>query len=320
MILEKLVERLIEKIPEEYSDLEKARYLYINLAKIFTFDKDYYLGNSKMQKKLIFQANKEAIGKREIVLNRKNKAICISISKAFNYALNRVGIDASSYKANIDDPHISSKFFIDGKSYLADLQLDLMYIQMGRETRFFGKGFGNESLTDEEIRKIDNKIGYNFQGENIVSEKLKSIQEKCKSINSFSEKVELVVNELKGLELLKGMDFVETDSFYFWVFKRVLSMDDYRNIRRNFLYTKDEKGNRSEYDYYLTVLNSGNNPKRTYDRYEFDRSTNSFNKISEEIFREKIKGKNSNKNDKILGIKERKTDSKTDKNSDFGDK
>ena len=65
------------------------------------------------------------------------------------------------------------------------------------------------------------------------------------------------------------------------------------------------------YDYYLTILNSGNNLTRTYDRYEFDREKHMFNKISEEVFREKIKGKISAKNVKILGIKEKNNKSRS---------
>ena len=316
MIFEKLIDRLIEKIPNEYSEIEKARYLYINLAKIFTFDENYYLGNSKMQKKIVLHSNKESIGKREIVLNKKNKAVCISISKAYSYALNRVGIDANIIRANEDDPHISTRFYIGDESYLADLQLDLLYIQMGRETRFFGKGFSGESLTDEELKRIDDKIGYSYSGENEVSKKLKVLQEKCENMDSFSKKVELIIDQVKDIECLKNMDLVEVDAFYFWMFKKVLSMDDYREIRRNFLFSKDEEGNRSTYDYYLSILNSGNNPNRTFDRYEFDREKHMFNKISEEVFREKIKGKISAKNVKILGIKEKNNKKK---NSDIED-
>ena len=320
MIFEKLIDRLIVKIPKEYSEMEKARYLYINLAKIFTFDEDYYLGNTKMQKKLIFQANKEAIRKKEIVENRKNKAICISIAKAYNYALNKVGIDASIYKANPDDPHVSSRFVIGDNSYIADLQLDLLYIQMKRETRFFGRGYGNEGLTDKDLNDLDDKIGYNYSGENEVSKKIKEIEEECKNIDSFSEKIEMIINKLKDVEYLKKMDLVEVDTFYFWVFKKIFPIEDYRNIRRNFLYNKDTDGNRTEYDYYLTVLNSGNNPNRTYDRYEFDRNNSEFNKIGEAEFREKIIGKISAKNVKVLGIREKKDNIKIDNNNDFEEK
>ena len=320
MIFEKLIDRLIEKIPKEYSEMEKARYLYINLAKIFTFDENYYLGNSKMQKQIVLRSNKESIGKREIVLNKKNKAVCISIAKAYCYALNKIGIEAHVCQYNPDDPHVSTLFYVEGKSYIADLQLDLLYVQMGRKTRFFGKGYANEDLPDEEIERIDEKIGYNYKGENEVSKKLKMLQEKCKGIKTFFNRVNLIIEELKDIDCLKDMGLVEVDAFYSWTFKRIFTIGEYKNIRKNFIYSKDEEGNRSVHDYYLTVLNSENNPNRTYDRYEFDREKMVFNKISEEVFRKKIKGKLSAKNEKILGIREKKANKKVDNNGDFEDK
>jgi len=305
MVIEKLVQRLIEKIPTEYSDLEKARYVYISLAKIFTFDENYYIGNSKMHKKLILTAKHEPIKDKEVDLSKKNKAICISIAKTYNYVLNKIGINANLYNPNQEDPHVCSRIEIGDKSYLADLQLDLLFIQMNRPTRFFGRGFSNESLTDEELSQIDDKIGYDYNGENEVSKIIKNLIKKCNEINCFPKEVEYIIQELGKIDCLKDMELVEIDTFYSWILKRMFKLSDYTNIRKNFLYSLDENRNRSEYDYYLSVLNSGKSRERSYDRYEFDRAKKKFRKIDEIDFRSKIKGKISAKGIKILGIKEK---------------
>ena len=49
-LLEKYVERIKQKT-EEYSELEKIRYVYIDLGQKFSFDLDFSFGNTKTKNK-----------------------------------------------------------------------------------------------------------------------------------------------------------------------------------------------------------------------------------------------------------------------------
>lgn len=50
-LLEKYVERIKQKT-EEYSELEKIRYVYIDLGQKFSFDLDFSFGNTKTKNKI----------------------------------------------------------------------------------------------------------------------------------------------------------------------------------------------------------------------------------------------------------------------------
>lgn len=74
-LLEKYVERIKQKT-EGYSELEKIRYVYIDLGQKFSFDLDFSFGNAKTKNKIY----NECIKNQEIEKSmQNNKIICRSI-------------------------------------------------------------------------------------------------------------------------------------------------------------------------------------------------------------------------------------------------
>ena len=70
MELDKVAKQIIDRMPKDLSDLEKARYVYIELGKLASFDADYWHGNTKTQKRLYTRAMREPINfekKKEII-------------------------------------------------------------------------------------------------------------------------------------------------------------------------------------------------------------------------------------------------------------
>ena len=50
MDINNLTENVLRRMPANLTQIEQARYIYLQLGKLFTFDEKYWLGNSKNQK------------------------------------------------------------------------------------------------------------------------------------------------------------------------------------------------------------------------------------------------------------------------------
>ena len=144
--------------------LEKARFVYLELGKMVSFNEEYWFGNSKIKNK-IYKSQTKIEDLKDI---KNNKIICVSLSNLYNYMMGRIGIKAVQAHDVNDSRHVYSEFEIDGKRYKADLQKDLHFIQTKRRTWEFGEIdvlVADSEVNTEEIEKIDAKIGYSYQGE-----------------------------------------------------------------------------------------------------------------------------------------------------------
>ena len=153
--------KIIENMPKGLTQIEKARYIYIQLGKIFSYDERYITSESEEEKKQIF--NK----KIEDVID--NKVVCTSLSKIYENMLNRVGIKSKTVFLQGERlGHAITELEIDEKEYFTDLTHDLMNIKTGLKTNEFmiGKPENNqkyEIITEEELKKIDDKLEYTYK-------------------------------------------------------------------------------------------------------------------------------------------------------------
>lgn len=80
----------IKNMPENLNDIEKARYIYIQLGKYFSYDERYLTSGTQEKRDELFNKNfKTIIG---------DKVVCSTISDLYTYLLNRVGIDAKTIR------------------------------------------------------------------------------------------------------------------------------------------------------------------------------------------------------------------------------
>ena len=75
---QEFIQSIKEKLPNNLSDLEIAKYIYIQLGKQKAFDEKYFFGNSKTRKKIYKLAEQNKIDSEQASKNKK--IICVSLS------------------------------------------------------------------------------------------------------------------------------------------------------------------------------------------------------------------------------------------------
>lgn len=202
---------LLDKIDPNWSEIEKARYIYIELGKFFIYDSDFVSAKDN--------AKREEIGSRDITDIKNNKIVCMSISRIYTELLKQCGIQSELVmippdKNNPKDVgHAYTKITIDGKTGSVGLIHDLTNIKIGFKTQDFLPNITDEKvkkykeslklqgLSDEEIdneirekrnkileisqedlREIDKKIGYTNKEGKYFDDILKEVKNTFESV------------------------------------------------------------------------------------------------------------------------------------------
>ena len=82
-------EEILKGVPKEYSELEKAIYIYIKMCKLFTYDDEYYAVGQKGPASLK-HIDPSYI---ESLTLEKNRAVCFELSLIYGKLLNEMGIN-----------------------------------------------------------------------------------------------------------------------------------------------------------------------------------------------------------------------------------
>ena len=79
---------IIRKMPADLTKLEQARYIYLELGKMISYDAQYLIAKTLEEKQSLFD--------EEVDLDswNKNTGICSTISKIYAQLLKEVGIEA----------------------------------------------------------------------------------------------------------------------------------------------------------------------------------------------------------------------------------
>lgn len=171
--LQEIINSIKEKMPNNLTELEQARFTYIELGKVLTFNPDYDFGsNSDMREEyrkskiIADNANRDLETSLDEIEKKfeQNKMICIEISYLYKYALDNLGI-SSQVIIDFTDEYMHWANIIklkDNSTIFADLQVDLMSIHTGAKTTCFGviDITANSSISTDELLEIDKNIGY----------------------------------------------------------------------------------------------------------------------------------------------------------------
>lgn len=301
MITENLIDKTIKRMPENLNKIEQARYIYISLGKLFTFDKEYWLGNSEQQKKIYYRSISNNIDIEKLKEKRKTRATCIEISKVYENCLKRIGIDATTYQEDPDDRHRITLIKVDNNTYEADLQRDLVYIQTKRDTKYFGYNVkGQEySINKDKLKQIDAKIGYDSEGEITIKELIENLKSNFKNKMKLSEKVKIALNEVSNIPEVQKMEYVERAIFYRWFLNKVFKSNEVENLQMTDIQIKDKDNcYEDDYNFTITVIERGNE----YTRFIYSENDKKYINISEEKFIELAKGKTGAHGKKIQGL------------------
>ena len=191
MSVEDIINLAVSGIKDEWSNLEKIRYIYLTIGKYLSKDTDFFFSAEKKLGDL--NSNIDELERIYNSLEGENfKVICRSASYILQRALAKINIKSkiikdittfSDYQENGKEFRINHFFLAvedDDKTYLMALASDLPYIQMGMKTRHFGSNIpqylelrtgetvkiyeGEEIkhtiLNDEDLIEMDKKIGY----------------------------------------------------------------------------------------------------------------------------------------------------------------
>lgn len=201
---------ILKDMPENLNDLEKIRWIYIQLGKKYSYNDKYITTQSQEEKEKILKQHPEEIF--------SDRVVCTSLSKMYENLLKEVGIQAETI---FENGHAYNEFELNGERYFADLTHDLSNIKVGFSTQnFLLKRKDNLYQIDEmqkfndKIKKIDDKIGYTYNGI-YTNEIVKRLKEEMQILEDESNeegiklRKELGINNLDEKDLLKyEIDFI----------------------------------------------------------------------------------------------------------------
>lgn len=314
------IKRIINNMPKSLSDIEKARYMYVNLGKLFTYDENYWYSNSKISNKIYKKSLSSPIDLNDLHFESKTKDICININKTYNKLLNIYGIKTQEVMSFINDGHISTMFFIGNKRYFCDLQSDLKFIQLKLKTHNFACD-GPNTLTKDELKRIDTKIGYSNIGEKFEDKLLNDLKSNLNNYTNLGDKMLEIFKAVLKMPGHSELEYSELQALYSYFINNSLSTRDKSNIYSNLLYKELSPNERS--DYRLIYSSFDNSSKcLSFRRFIFSNNDNMFHEISNEelkklivlnnyksLYCTKIPGLNKNKNNNNSRNNSRNNDS-----------
>ena len=191
MNLDNLTKMVTNGINDSWPTIYKIRYIYLNLGKYLSKDTDFFFScdNKLDELNMSYEELKETY---ESLEGKNYKVICRSASEILKYIYEKVGIKSKlikqinkPIKVTMDDKDINMYHYFlavydENKIYFMTLASDLPYIKEGMKTKLFannipyqrllpdgsveqiyeGEEINNSILLPEELKKIDEEIGY----------------------------------------------------------------------------------------------------------------------------------------------------------------
>ncbi len=235
----KLMESIINNIPDNLNKLEIAKYLYINIGKLISYDINIIPEKNETINYYQFSSINNIWGALSN-LKATNQAYC----KLYLYLCSYFDISCDIINVN-DKKNLANKLTIDNNTLIVDLTSDIPYIQAGYKTRYFSDY--NETL------ELDKKIKYINDNYNEI--KLDMI---------LKNNSEDMVNILLNIQTILDIDSIDPISLE--IILNIIFMKYYSdmNIRINNFYINDINSRR----HFLVITYKGK-----YYSYNYNKST-----------------------------------------------
>ncbi len=197
---------------KEFTELEKVRYVYLDLGKIMSFDLLFYYGNEKNKRKIY----KECESKEEKLANalKSGIGICKSIAYLLEYILTKLNIKTKSivdYGDIVYYRHVTNMIYLtDGTKFEVDLQHDLENIQAHQKTRYFGKGF----FSEEKLEQLDLKVNYISEDNRYTEEYYYLLEKSLTKVDNLEQKLEFVLSNINAYTNMKKVNYLERKYYY----------------------------------------------------------------------------------------------------------
>lgn len=207
-INEELNQNLLENIPKEFDDLEKAFYIYYKMCSILTYDEEYFAKRSLKDNNI-----HNDFSRLSTITEENNKVICYEFNAIYARILKKLGIIYELNGSHVyGDGHTSltfriDKFLIRADSTVGMIKSDLAYAKNGLFLTGFTLENTNENTKKKFEEKIDrvydyiksNKIGLNdYQG---TIRELSLFEKALPNDLSLEEKVAIFITMCKSSTL-----------------------------------------------------------------------------------------------------------------------
>ncbi len=241
------IDNIIKNMPQNLSQIEKAYYIYLELGKIVSESPQFVFTNKEGKEKHYND-----------MIDSEYYGICKSISELYVSILRdkRIGVSADLVKKSPESPitHIDTILKINGKNYITNLISDLSRIKTSRRVNSFCLDLSRpvkdsilkeenesylkrlehyygkiDSLTRQDIEKLDKKLGYSFFIPKVSKENERGIY--------TEDTIELLRRDMNNPELLKkyvlhGKDVSEEELLKYkldYIFENINKLTDYKS-------------------------------------------------------------------------------------------
>lgn len=316
-INEELKNEVLQNIPKDFSDVQKAVYIYIKLCKLFTYDEEYFIYN---QDKKLEQKHLD-INRLSDKNSNYNNIVCYEFNSIYAKLLQIVGIDDLILSGSIIGMYGGGhqylnirigKYLISADSVTSILNGDLVNAKLN--TKLNGIKCYNESTkTCEEFNEIVHDIYELVKKENSYNIKrydsIIDIQDKIKeyeyiqkkTIVDFDTKIELLFNNMINTNL----NPVDLASYVSRLRKILFSKEEIDN-NIGFTIIRNNTNVKSNLSIVLVINKDNINTDLNNNTYYIYDSINGLNQISldelNKLFNEKKYNYISNKDPKIKGV------------------
>lgn len=288
------VEEILKNAPKNISKEMLMRYLYLELGKMYRRDAKFFYGTDE-EKTEIYNKNVDVNGEEVDI-------ICKSIGEIYVKIFEQVGIKAKcvNKKTNSPFPHIDIIASPDDGEhwYYMNPMDDLYRIQGNLKTQRYGsktsKYEGLSNYTEEELRQMDNALGYTYQGMYMdeVFDKMKSefmnraklkdhiLRERPDLTNRdltkdflLEYKIDFVMKYITEFEKMKG--YIELKKYQKEIFGRLLNQTERKKVKIHNICNRDEDKNNMQSVIELCLAN-----RHFY--YVTKKGTNEYKKLTAE--------------------------------------
>lgn len=252
------LEEIVADIPSDFSAKEKARMAYIELGKNSFYNTKY--------KHLYGEPQLEIFNETSAFI-KPNIGVCRKFTRQYMYILNKIGVrnvEVSDIPDEFGIYHTEVTFFDDdGTPHKTNLAVDLSRIQSRSKTNHFAV----DTISEEELRRIDTKIGYISEHKGYIDDYFSEIREMFSSYDlSESERLDMMFKILpKFFDVRQMGEDEQIKSLRFFIPKVFCCTNT--SIYR--CYSKEL----GEEHYYMKIFNEakfGQPPHTTYKVYDKD--------------------------------------------------
>lgn len=245
------IEKIIKEIPENLTPREELRYLYLKLGNIFSYNRDFLNSKDYRQIKRIYNDFITISMIEKGIYQNKIIATCKQFAEATSDTIN----ESNQYKRRIkartvgyvedEESHVEVIATIDGKNYCLSIDKDLYKIQKGMKTKGFATdkkaidGTECGTMTEEELKKIDEKLGYCKNGiytDDIIQLLKKEMAEEQNweqfnqgkpKESAFQYKIDFIFRYLKNNAAKQDeMNIYEVDKYYKKLYGSLLTEEE----------------------------------------------------------------------------------------------